>query len=150
MGVVKWITQKSPAGSSQPTGRSTKGVDPMSHTDVTTVVTEGSRVRIVYKDHADEITERVIDVERVYPCTSKGRCLVAAHCFLRNEYRHFDMARILFAMPDDDTTLVTFGPKSRPPGLPVPTTDLRMLLAVTGMAAWDADRAMQTAVGAVA
>jgi hypothetical protein len=119
----------------------------MSHTDVTTVVTEGSRVRIVYKDHADEITERVIDVERIYPCTSKGRCLVAAHCFLRNEYRHFDMARILFAMADTSTALITFA-ADRPPGLPVPTTDLRMLLSVTGMDAWRADVAMQTAATA--
>jgi predicted DNA-binding transcriptional regulator YafY len=117
-------------------------------TSIAQTVIEGAQVRIVYKDHADEITERVIDVERIYPCTSKGRCLVAAHCFLRNEYRHFDMARILFAMADTSTALVTFGPKTRPPGVPVPTTDLRMLLAVTGMAAWDADRAMQTAAGA--
>jgi hypothetical protein len=46
------------------------------------------------------------------------------------------------AMADTSTALVTFA-ADRPPGLAVPTTDLRMLLSVTGMDAWHADRAMQ-------
>ena len=80
----------------------------MSKNSVARIVTEGAQCRIVYCDGAGEITERVILVDRVYPCTSKGRCLVVAHCFRRNEVRSFDMARILAAMPDDSTQITTF------------------------------------------
>ncbi len=72
------------------------------------LITLGQRIRIVYMDGAGEITERVIDIDRIYRCTSKGRCLVVAHCFRRNEVRSFDMARILDAMPDDSTQITTF------------------------------------------
>ena len=72
------------------------------------LITLGQRIRIIYKDGAGEVTERVIDIDRIYACTSKGRCLVVAHCFRRNEVRSFDMARILAAMPDDSTQITTF------------------------------------------
>jgi hypothetical protein len=90
----------------------------MSHTDVTTVVTEGARVRIVYKDHAGEVTERVIDVERVWECKGGATCILA-FCHRRGERRTFDQARILFAAPDSGSPLATFA-SDRPPGVPVP------------------------------
>jgi predicted DNA-binding transcriptional regulator YafY len=109
-------------------------------------VTEGSRVRMIYKSVESGITERVVDVERVWTCKA-GCTAFVGFCHTRGEHRTFNLANVLFAMADDDTTLVTFA-ADRPPGLPVPTTDLRMLLSVTGMDAWHADRAMQTAATA--
>jgi hypothetical protein len=104
-------------------------------------ITEGSRVRMIYKSAESGITERVVDVERVWTCKA-GCTAFVGFCHARGEHRTFNLANVLFAMADTSTALVTFA-ADRPPGLPVPTTDLRMLLAVTGMAAWDADRAMQ-------
>ncbi len=72
------------------------------------LITLGQRVRIVYKDGAGDVTERVIDIDRIYACTSKGRCLVTAYCHRRNEYRTFNADNILAAMPDESTTITTF------------------------------------------
>jgi predicted DNA-binding transcriptional regulator YafY len=74
---------------------------------ITDVVTEGARIRIVYRDGANEITERVIDVERVWECKGGATCILA-FCHRRNERRTFDQARILAAMTDDSTTITSF------------------------------------------
>lgn len=73
------------------------------------LITLGQRIRIIYKDGGGEVTERVIDIDRIYACTSKGRCLITAFCHRRGEYRTFDASRILVAMPDDSTVVTTFG-----------------------------------------
>jgi hypothetical protein len=111
-----------------------------------TLIQTGATLRIVYRCNEGEVTERTVRVERVVTSTQHG-IIFWAHCYRRDAIRMFYAARILFAMPDDSTQLVTFA-ADRPPGLPVPTTDLRMLLAATGMDAWHADRAMQTAATA--
>jgi hypothetical protein len=108
-----------------------------------TLIEAGATLRIVYRCNEGEVTERTVRVERVVTSTEHG-IIFWAHCYRRDAIRMFYAARILFAMADDSTALVTFA-ADRPPGLPVPTTDLRMLLSVTGLGAWDADRAMQTA-----
>jgi len=76
----------------------------MSHTDL---ITLGKRVRIVYRDAANEITERVIDIERVYT-SGTGATVIIALCHRRGQTRTFDASRILAAMPDDSTTITSF------------------------------------------
>jgi predicted DNA-binding transcriptional regulator YafY len=80
----------------------------MTTNTVAQTITEGSRVRIVYKDHANEITERVIDVERIWQARNGAMCVIA-FCHRRGERRTFDESRILAAMPDDSTFIHTFG-----------------------------------------
>jgi predicted DNA-binding transcriptional regulator YafY len=74
---------------------------------ITSIITQGGRFRIVYKDHQGEITERCIDVDRIWTSRNGATCVFAL-CHRRNAYRSFDMARILAAMPDDSTVVTTF------------------------------------------
>lgn len=76
----------------------------MSHTDL---IIFGKRVRIVYRDGAGEVTERVVDIERVYR-SAKGDTLIVGFCHRRGQNRTFNAANILAAMPDDSTTIATF------------------------------------------
>jgi predicted DNA-binding transcriptional regulator YafY len=108
----------------------------MQTSTVRRLIETGKTFVIVYADADNNISERIVDVEYV------AGTLFAGHCRLRDARRCFCFERVLFAAEWNGRPLVTFA-ADRPPGLPVPTTDLRMLLAVTGMAAWDADRAMQ-------
>lgn len=118
----------------------------MSHTQYDTIITEGATVKMVYRSVESGITERIVTVDCVWEC-AHGMAFVA-FCQKRGTRRTFNMANVLFAMPADDAPLMTFGPQTRPPGVPVPTTDLRALLSVTGMDAWNQDRAMQHAATA--
>jgi predicted DNA-binding transcriptional regulator YafY len=71
------------------------------------LLTLGRRVRIIYKDQAGEVTERVIDVERIYT-SGTGATVVIAFCHRRGATRTFDASRIIAAMPDDSTTITSF------------------------------------------
>ena len=83
------------------------------NTSVARVIREGNRYRIIYRDHGGEITERVIDVERIWQAGNGATC-VMAHCHLRGERRTFDMARIIDAMPETTTARPhTFGDEER-------------------------------------
>lgn len=79
----------------------------MSTNSVAQIVTEGSRVRIVYHD-GKHITERVLDVQRVFTHERTGNALVIGYCHRRRETRTFNMQGILAAMADDSTTISTF------------------------------------------
>ncbi|MCA1668917.1 MAG: hypothetical protein LC793_16280 [Thermomicrobia bacterium] len=72
------------------------------------LLTLGRRCRIVYRAADGEITERVIDVERVYT-SGTGATVVVAFCHRRGATRTFNAANILAAMPDDSTVTTTFG-----------------------------------------
>lgn len=76
----------------------------MTQTDLLTL---GRRMRIVYRDGAGEVTERVIDVERVYT-SGTGATVVIGFCHRRGATRTFDAANILAAMPDESITITTF------------------------------------------
>lgn len=67
----------------------------------------GKRVRIVYSDSAGEVTERVIDIERVYRSAAGATCIVG-FCHRRGQTRTFNAANILAVMPDESTTIATF------------------------------------------
>jgi predicted DNA-binding transcriptional regulator YafY len=79
----------------------------MSNTTVAQTIKQGGRFRIMYRDHENEITERVIDVDRIWEAKSGATCVFAL-CHRREQYRTFDLARIIAAMPDDSTTIATF------------------------------------------
>jgi predicted DNA-binding transcriptional regulator YafY len=74
-------------------------------------ITEGARYRIVYRDCHNEITERVIDVKRIYRCLTTRNILVLAYCHRRGADRTFNGAGILFKEETQETGIpATFGP----------------------------------------
>jgi predicted DNA-binding transcriptional regulator YafY len=77
--------------------------------NLTTLLVPGARVRILYRDSRNELTERVVDVDRYIACTSKGRALLIGFCWRRLEYRTFAVENILFAMEDESTAIASFG-----------------------------------------
>jgi len=81
----------------------------MAQQSIAQTVTEGSRVRIVYLDPQGEISERVIDVERIFTHEQTGNRLVVAFCWRRRALRTFNMRGILAAMPDDSVMIASFG-----------------------------------------
>lgn len=62
-------------------------------------------IRMVYRAADGEITERIVEVERIHTMASGGTAIFA-HCRRRNEARCFNLANVLFAMVDDGTPLV--------------------------------------------
>lgn len=81
----------------------------MTQQEITTLITTGGRFRIVYKDSANEITERVIDIERIFTHEHTNSRLLVAFCWRRRALRTFNMNNILAAMPDDSIAISSFG-----------------------------------------
>jgi hypothetical protein len=80
----------------------------MSHTQsIAQIITEGSRIKMVYRRADGEIAERVVDVERVW--TGKGgETVFTGFCHRRQERRTFALAHVLWAMVDDGMPLRSF------------------------------------------
>jgi len=95
--------------------------------DLISILGQSNRIRLIYRDAQNEVTERVVDVERFYRCTSKGRALVVGYCHRRREYRTFAVDAILWAMPEADATVETFGPD------PMATPDALAWLPILAM-----------------
>lgn len=81
----------------------------MLNKNFSTLLVPGARVRILYRDSRNEVTERVVDVDRYIACTSKGRALMIGFCYRRQQYRTFAVENILWAVEDESTAIASFG-----------------------------------------
>jgi predicted DNA-binding transcriptional regulator YafY len=77
------------------------------------VITENARVRMIYRTADGDISERVVDIGRIFTHESTGNRLVVGFCHRRHEQRTFNGENILWAMPDTETDVVTFGREAK-------------------------------------
>jgi predicted DNA-binding transcriptional regulator YafY len=73
------------------------------------VITENARVRMVYRTADGDISERVVDIGRIFTHENTGNRLIIGFCHRRHEQRTFNGENIIAAMPETDTDVVTFG-----------------------------------------